>query len=70
MATDWTVEIRLIKPDRSEAGAWRKALDQLSANELYQELLAQLKAKVSGFATMIPHSSVTECPKRKRRSCR
>jgi hypothetical protein len=45
MATDWTVEIRLIKPDRSEASAWRKALDQLSANELYQELLAQLRRK-------------------------
>jgi hypothetical protein len=45
MALEWIVEVRLINPNGDVVGTWQKALDQLSANELYQELMAQLRKK-------------------------
>lgn len=44
-AMNWIVEVRLIKPDGEVADShiWRKALDQLAANALYQKLVAELK---------------------------
>ncbi len=44
---DWKVEVRLIKADGkvAEGHTWQKALDQISANALYNELVAELRKK-------------------------
>jgi hypothetical protein len=44
---DWIVEVRLLKPNGEVADSriWRKALDQLSANALYNELVSECKKK-------------------------
>jgi hypothetical protein len=43
---DWIVEVRLIKPNGELAYTpWQKALDQISANELYQKLVTDLRKK-------------------------
>jgi hypothetical protein len=41
---DWKVELRLIKPN-GEVEMWQTTLDQLGANELYRNLVADLRKK-------------------------
>jgi hypothetical protein len=42
---DWKVELRLIKPN-GEVEIWQQTtLDQLRANELYRNLVADLREK-------------------------
>ena len=41
---DWKVELRLIKSS-GEAEVWQTTLDQLAANELYRNLVADLSKK-------------------------
>jgi hypothetical protein len=40
----WKVEVRLVKPD-GEVEVWQTTLEQLSANELYRNLVADLSKK-------------------------
>lgn len=42
---DWKVELRLIKSNGEEVGVWQTTLDQLAANELYRNLVADLSRK-------------------------
>ena len=41
---DWRVELRLINPN-GEIEVWQKRVDQLTANELYGNLVADLRRK-------------------------
>jgi len=41
---DWKVELRLIKSN-GEVEIWQTTLDQLGANELYRNLVADLRKK-------------------------
>ena len=41
---DWKVELRLIKPT-GQVEIWQTTLDQLAANELYRNLVADLSKK-------------------------